>query len=508
MSGAQEFTVKIPNRNEKKNYYVMKFNSSLGVDVAKWNQVRMVRENNQKVKTGQEEEQPEFGAGSEFGKKQKEEARRKKFGMISKKYDPDAQPWLMRVGSKKEGKHFKGIREGGVSNNTTYYVFTHAQDGSFEVHPVKEWYNFTPRATYKTLNAEEAEERFEQRNKILNKWAVMVNKKARGPEGEDGAGGDDDDDEGGGAGKAGKKSKANKSFKVSDMDEWVDDEDGLDSDEDEEDEDGESKKSGKKGKGKDKDDQGKGGKDARKKKKKSKYDVENEAFEDSDDGDDEHREVDYITDESSEGEEEMQEAVELKGVDQDDGGLRKMLDSESSSEDSDEEEKKDDDKKDKDKDDDDKEKDDKKGKKGKGKKADKKGSGSAPGSRSTSPTPGDGKEEKSGGPDAGAASAKKEKADKRKALINDILDPNEGPESKRPRTSEASGSAEAMFEEDVRRYLARKPMTTTEILKKINTRKTGIPKEELMPLLVSALKRINPHKQKVKGIMYLSLKSN
>ena len=63
-----------------------------------------------------------------------------------------------------------------------------------------------------------------------------------------------------------------------------------------------------------------------------------------------------------------------------------------------------------------------------------------------------------------------------------------------------------MFEEDVRRYLARKPMTTTEILKKIKTRKTGIPKEELMPLLVSALKRINPHKQKVKGIMYPSLK--
>ena len=40
MSGTQEFTVKIPQRNEKKNYYVMKFNSSLAVDVAKWSQVR------------------------------------------------------------------------------------------------------------------------------------------------------------------------------------------------------------------------------------------------------------------------------------------------------------------------------------------------------------------------------------------------------------------------------------------------------------------------------------
>ena len=65
---------------------------------------------------------------------------------------------------------------------------------------------------------------------------------------------------------------------------------------------------------------------------------------------------------------------------------------------------------------------------------------------------------------------------------------------------------ESSFEEDVRRYLARKPMTTTEILKKIKSKRTGIQKDELMPLLVSALKRINPHKQKVKGVMYLSLK--
>jgi len=504
----QEFTVRIPQRNEQKKYYVMKFNSSLGIDVSKWNQVRMVRENNQKVKAQGEEEQPKFGAGSVFGREQKEEARRKKFGMVSKKYDPDAQPWLMRVGSKKEGKHYKGLREGGVSNNTTYYVFTHAQDGSFEVHPVKEWYNFTPRANYKTLNAEEAEEKFAERSKILNHWAVMVNKKLR-PDG-----GDDADDFGDEEGKGSKKSKANKSgFKVSDMDEWVDDEDGLDSsDEGSDAEDGGGKKK------KNKKDDAKGGKDSRKKKKKSKEDVENEAFEDSDDGDDEAREVDYITDESSEGEEEIAEAVELKGVEQDEG-LSKLLDSESSS-DEDEEKKKEE----KEENDEEKEEGGKKGKKGKKKSKEEKakdkaatasggdskdddtkgGKKSAPGSRATTPTPPDAADEKS--------------AQKRK-IVDNLLDPNAGPDPKKsrmdpfgPSTSGSSSSAaatstEAMFEEDVRRYLARKPMTTTEILKKIKSRKTGIPKEELMPLLVSALKRINPHKQKVKGIMYLSLKT-
>ncbi len=42
-----------------------------------------------------------------------------------------------------------------------------------------EWYNFTPRVTYNTLNAEEAEERFAERGKILNHFAIMVGKKLK-----------------------------------------------------------------------------------------------------------------------------------------------------------------------------------------------------------------------------------------------------------------------------------------------------------------------------------------
>ena len=97
----------------------------------------MVRENNRKERAQDDGEMPVYGAGSEYGRLQKEEARRKKYGYVSKKYNADAQPWLMRVGNKKEGKHYRGVREGGVSENTTYYVFTHAADGSFEAHPVK-----------------------------------------------------------------------------------------------------------------------------------------------------------------------------------------------------------------------------------------------------------------------------------------------------------------------------------------------------------------------------------
>ncbi len=105
----------------------------------------MVRENNRKTSANPDEEAPKFGAGSEFGREQREEARRRRYGHGGRRYDPDAQPWLMRVGAKKEGKQYKGVREGGVAQNAAYYIFTHAQDGSFEAHPVKEWYNFTPR---------------------------------------------------------------------------------------------------------------------------------------------------------------------------------------------------------------------------------------------------------------------------------------------------------------------------------------------------------------------------
>ncbi|GCB86493.1 hypothetical protein scyTo_0027150, partial [Scyliorhinus torazame] len=48
----------------------------------------------------QEEEQPIFGAGSEFGKKLREESRKKKFGIVTREFKPEDQPWLLRVNGK------------------------------------------------------------------------------------------------------------------------------------------------------------------------------------------------------------------------------------------------------------------------------------------------------------------------------------------------------------------------------------------------------------------------
>ena len=333
---------------------------------------------------------------------------------------------------------------------------------------------------YKTLDAEEAEERYAQRGKIINKWAMMVNRKLK--PGEEGVGEEDPDGEEAGAKKAKKKD-----LKISDMEEWDDEGDALDTSEDEKDDKDESGSDGEKKKR---------SRDTKKKKKKKKTDVD-EAFEDSDDGDDEGREVDYMSDESSDSDQELEKDHDVKGVDQDEG-ISKMLDSDSES---DEDKKKSGEESDDDEDETGKKKkkkeggsDDDEDKKGKNKK-----SGSAGNSRSATPT---------------KDVEKAERDMKRKAMVANILDPNATGESsaKKSRLEQfgSSGSSSStafgdITEEDVRRYLKRRPMTTTDLLKKFKS-KTKKNNNELVQHLANILKKVNPHKQKSKGTVYLSLK--
>ena len=83
-----EYTVRVPPRKENKKYHIMKFRNTLASnDPSKWNAVRMIRENNKKQYKGNEEEMPKYGAGSEYGREEREEARRKKYGYNRKQYD-------------------------------------------------------------------------------------------------------------------------------------------------------------------------------------------------------------------------------------------------------------------------------------------------------------------------------------------------------------------------------------------------------------------------------------
>jgi len=86
----------------------------------------------------------------------------------------ESAPWNLKVGGKKYNFfivlefyvyinsyfRFKGVREGGITDNSSYYLFMHAEDGVINAHKLEEWYNFQPVQRYKTLTVEEAEEEF------------------------------------------------------------------------------------------------------------------------------------------------------------------------------------------------------------------------------------------------------------------------------------------------------------------------------------------------------------
>jgi Transcription initiation factor IIF, alpha subunit (TFIIF-alpha) len=101
----------------------MRFNYNLNIDFSQWRNIKLERENNMKEFRGMEEELPKFGAGSEYNRDQKEEARRKKFGIIAKKYNPDAQPWILKIGKNSGTASSKKFR--GVSRDAYSLVFEH-----------------------------------------------------------------------------------------------------------------------------------------------------------------------------------------------------------------------------------------------------------------------------------------------------------------------------------------------------------------------------------------------
>ncbi|XP_013102153.1 general transcription factor IIF subunit 1 [Stomoxys calcitrans] len=518
-ANVQEFKIRVP-KSLRKKHHVMRFNATLNVDFAQWRSVKLERENNMREFKGAEEDMPKFGAGSEYNRDLREEVRRKKFGIIAKKYRPEAQPWILKVGGK-SGKKFKGIREGGVSENAAFYVFTHAPDGAIEAYPLNEWYNFQPIQRYKSLSAEEAEQEFGRRKKVMNYFSLMLRKRLKGDEEEEK---DPDEVKVKGAG-----SKKSKELKISEMDEWIDSEEESDSDSDEEDKkkkDADSDDEGKK--------KGKKGKDGEKKKKKR--DVDDEAFEESDDGDEEGREMDYDT-ESSEDEPDPEAKLDkdMKSVAEEDA-LRKLL---TSDEDEDEENKSDDsDKEDEEKKKKDKSKEEgKEKKKNKSKTKDSKKDSSSDFSSDSSDSEIESKQKKKGSSkppskqnSRSATPTFNNDASKRKlnSMPGDLTasensnSPISTP-SKRPKTESLTPSLPSTFagvvntnnkddygitEEAVRRYLMRKPMTATELLTKFKNKKTGVSSDRLVETMTQILKKINPVKQTIQGKMYLSIKVN
>uniref|UniRef100_A0A0N5BQA6 Transcription initiation factor IIF subunit alpha n=1 Tax=Strongyloides papillosus TaxID=174720 RepID=A0A0N5BQA6_STREA len=304
---------------------ILKFNKGTTHDVDNLfitdNQVRMERDDQRKLYMNESEQMPEFGAGSEYGRAAREEARRKKLGRRLKNYVLDNQPWKMTINKKErengtdiyKKKNFKTIREGGANSHTDFWVFVKNGD-HFIATCVDEFYNVMPCVPYKTFDIDEAEAQFQIRDQIINKFALKAQLQKKKDE-------EEDDDETPGGGKSGSKKVIDQGLKI--KDEASDDSEGHYG----EDEDEEGKVRSKKKK-----------KNTEKGKKDKKVKVSS-AFEvakyESDDGDDEGREYDYMSDSGSDTDREDVPDIEkiegaLVGVGDEDG-LRKIIDSDESS---------------------------------------------------------------------------------------------------------------------------------------------------------------------------------
>lgn len=68
-----------------------------------------------------------------------------------------------------------------------------------------------------------------------------------------------------------------------------------------------------------------------------------------------------------------------------------------------------------------------------------------------------------------------------------------------------SANDEGVNEDSVRRYLKRKPMTTTELLQNYTTKKTALSESQLVHDIAKTLEKMNLVKETIKGEIYLSL---
>ena len=67
--------------------------------------------------------------------------------------------------------------------------------------------------------------------------------------------------------------------------------------------------------------------------------------------------------------------------------------------------------------------------------------------------------------------------------------------------------SDGITDDAVRRYLARKPMTTTDLVQKFRNKYPNMSKDTLVTTIAHILKRIPLHKETIKDKLYLSIKN-
>ena len=510
----QEFVIRVPKISNKK-FNIMGFRGSMPIEFSEWSQAVMEREPDSTSSKDANSERPKYGPGTEYMKEERKGARMMKYE--SSRNKTKDQPWIIEHDKRDQAgtrKKYRGVREGGINENASYYIFSQGANGVFEAVPVTEWYKFQTMPTYKHLSYEEAEEAFTKRNNTFNYFDVMVRNRVKTAAGEE-----EEEEESPAPGKpTPRKLKKNKKPVKAPQ------------------------------------------------KERNSVELCDEAFEDSDDGDGDGKELDYIS--SSESEPEVEAQTQLKSVAEEEA-MRNILQSEDEDEDQNADQKADrngDQNGDLDNDGDEENQEQeqptskyevaqvdpthtgKDRKKAEGKKPRHPDYGSSSESADSSsssdfdatehplPTP-TVKDAPQPEQPALKLTIKTSQNGKRKVVnVQDSnsptkkprLEPVDTPTTRRTSSNGASSNgassngasskgasskgasssetSKVITEEQVRSYLTRgKPMTTTELLQKFKSKKLPLSRQQLTISLAQILKNIEPHKKTIQGKMYLSM---
>uniref|UniRef100_A0A4W3GZV2 Transcription initiation factor IIF subunit alpha n=1 Tax=Callorhinchus milii TaxID=7868 RepID=A0A4W3GZV2_CALMI len=95
-----------------------------------------------------------------------------------------------------------------------------------------------------------------------------------------------------------------------------------------------------------------------------------------------------------------------------------------------------------------------------------------------------------------------------KRLKMDAAQSSSGKSTPQPQSGKSTPSSGdiQLTEDAVRRYLTRKPMTTKDLLKKFQTKKTGLSSEQTVNVLAQILKKLNPERKMINDKMHFFLK--
>ncbi|KRX38529.1 General transcription factor IIF subunit 1, partial [Trichinella murrelli] len=403
LSDINEYIVRVPKSNPSSKCVIYKFNG-VNIDTSRITNMTVEREENPDDLEG------DSGIGSEAGS----QARRKRFGMKSK--TKEEMPIRLTVEENGKKRNYRGIREGGISNYSDYWIFEKTGECVFDAYPVSEFYNFLPVSEQKAMDIEEVEEHFKRREIVLNQFALRAQIRQPGE-------GNDDETEGP-LSEGNNKAQQSKLGKAS------------------------------------------GEKAVKKlhKNKKEKYKEREDdlVMEESDDGDEDGRES---VDESEQDDENAE-------GDSEEGGLTKLDMNKKTYE-----------------------------------------TTSNFGLRAERDT-----ESSSGSEDPDSEDIKspfllqcktdvESVSNKRKA--EDNADNNAEPEKKAKLANAETASDSSKFrimEAEVRHYLERKPMSTTDLVAKFKPRCKKMSKQEIVSQLANILKKLKPEQTRRKGTLYFSLR--